>query len=114
MRVIMLAVLVLGIFTVVVSAGINWKVVWLEPSSPIILDSPGSSIPYRVKGINGANYEADLTHNRYLKVTSSDENIVGVDQESNRLIAKAIGSAKIGVSFGDNMGVVTVVIVNSK
>ena len=73
---------------VLVSGGINWKTIWLEPN-PVVLQTVGSSVPYRVKGIDGADNKADLTHHRYLKITSSDENIVSVDKESARLIAKA-------------------------
>src|SRR5579863_8053083 len=98
MRSLIRALVVLGIFTLVVPAGINWKTVWLEPN-PIILDSPGSSLGYVVKGIDGGDQRADLTHNHYLKVTSSDESIISVDQESARLIAKRVGRAEIRISF---------------
>src|SRR5947209_14420813 len=82
-------------------AGINWRTVWLEPN-PVILESPGSSISYVVKGINGAeDVQYDLTHNPYLKVVSSDENIVAVDQESAQLIGKAVGHAEIRVSLSE-------------
>jgi hypothetical protein len=82
------------------SAGINWKTVWLEPN-PIILDSPGSFLAYTVKGIDGGDHRADLTHNHYLKVTSSDETIVSVDQQSARLIAKKAGRVEIRISFSE-------------
>jgi hypothetical protein len=54
------ALVILGIFTLAVPAGINWKTVWLEPN-PIIMDSPGSSLEYKVKGIDGGDHQADLT-----------------------------------------------------
>ena len=87
-------------FTLAVPAGINWKTVWLEPN-PIVLDSPGSSLEYIVKGIDGGDHQADLTHNHYLKITSSDESIVSVDQESARLIAKRAGRVEIRISFSE-------------
>jgi hypothetical protein len=100
MRSLIRALIVLGIFTLAVPAGINWKTVWLEPN-PIVLDSPGSSRAYIVTGIDGADQQAVLTHNHYLKVTSSDESIISVDQESARLIAKRVGRVEIRVSFSE-------------
>jgi hypothetical protein len=94
-------------------AGINWRTVWLEPN-PVILQSPGSSIPYIVKGINGAeDAQFDLTHNPYLKVVSSDETIVAVDQESAQFIGKAVGHAEIRVSFSECTSI-NLATVNSK
>jgi hypothetical protein len=82
-------------------AGINWRTVWMEPN-PVILQSPGSSIAYVVKGINGAeDVQYNLTHNLALKVVSSDEKIVAVDQEAARLIGKTAGHAEIRVSFSE-------------
>jgi hypothetical protein len=47
----------------------------MEPN-PIILLSPGSSVRYAVKGIDGmSDAHHDLTHNQYLKITSSDEDV---------------------------------------
>jgi hypothetical protein len=83
-----------------VSGGISWTKVWLEPN-PVILGSPGSSVPYLVKGINGMDMQADLTHSPYLKISSSDDAIVSVDPESARLIAKAPGRVEIRVSFSE-------------
>src|SRR5204863_7031798 len=92
---------VLTLFAFSMPAGMNWKTVSLEPN-PVILQSPGSSISYVVKGIYGMNdVQYDLTHNPYLKITSSDEKIIAVDQDSARLIAKAVGHAEIRVSFSE-------------
>jgi hypothetical protein len=101
-----------GTFVLTLPGGMNWKTVWLEPN-PIILPSPGSYIEYVVKGIDGANNQADLTHNRYLKITSSDESIIGVDQESARLVAKAVGRVEIRVSFSECTSI-NLAAVNSK
>jgi len=81
-------------------AGINWKTVWLEPN-PIVLTSPGSSMEYTVKGIDGDDHRVDVTHHPHLKVSSSDESIISVDQDSARLIAKAAGRVEIRVSFSE-------------
>jgi hypothetical protein len=90
-----------GMFSFSMPAGINWRAVWLEPN-PIVLQSPGSSVLYDVKGIHGGNdNHVDLTHNQYLKVTSSDESIVAVDPGSARLIAKSVGRVEIRVSFSE-------------
>jgi hypothetical protein len=94
-------------------AGINWRTVWMEPN-PVILQSPGSSISYVVKGIDGMDdVQHDLTHNPYLKVASSDENIIAVDQESAQLIGKAVGHAEIRVSFSECTSI-NLAAVNSK
>jgi len=112
MRTLMRMAVVFGIFTFAVPAGINWKTVWLEPN-PIILNSPASSIQYIVRGIDGADHQFDLTHHRFLKVTSSDENVIAVDQESARLVGKAVGRVEIRVSFSECTSI-NVATVNSK
>lgn len=85
----------------------------MEPN-PLNFPSPGSSISYVVKGIDGgSDAQDDLTHNRYLKVTSSDDRIVAVDQASARLIAKAAGRAEIRVSFSECTSI-NLATVNSK
>jgi hypothetical protein len=82
-------------------AGINWRTVWLEPN-PLIFPAAGSSISYIVYGIDGMDdVHHDLTRNPSLKVTSSDESIVVVDQASAKLVAKAPGRAEIRVSFSE-------------
>jgi hypothetical protein len=82
------------------TGGINWKTVWLEPN-PVGLPSPGSSISYIVKGIDGANNLADLTRNRYLSVTSSDQNIISIDQANATITGKAVGHVEIRISFSE-------------
>jgi hypothetical protein len=95
-----------------VSAGINWKTIWLEPN-PAVFQTAGSSIAYTVKGIDGADIKADLTHSRYLKITSSDESIVSVDRESARLIAKAPGRVEIRISFSECTSLITAIVLDS-
>lgn len=86
-------------------AGTNWRTVWLEPNP--VLVAPGESKPYAVKGIPGRSVPgrtdviADLTHSPYLRVESSDENIIAVDRTGARLIGKAEGHAEIRVSFAE-------------
>ena len=71
-------------------------------------------MPYLVKGINGIdNMQWDLTHNPYLKVTSSDENVIAVDPQLARFVAKAVGHAEIRVSFSECTSI-NLAAVNSK
>lgn len=89
----------------VVFAGINWKAVWLEPRSPVIL-SVGETQPYTVMGLNGADVRADLTRSQYLKITSSDPGVVEVDQKNAVVIGKKPGQAEIRISFSEATSVV--------
>jgi len=50
---------------------------------------------------------ADLTHNPYLKITSSDESIVAVYREGGQLIGKTVGRDEIGVSFSECTSLIT-------
>jgi hypothetical protein len=95
------AVAVLVLLVGSAPAGINWRSVWLEPN-PLDFPAPAASIAYVVYGIDGMDEaHLDLTRIPSLKVTSSDESIVVVDQTSARLIAKAAGRAEIRVSFSE-------------
>ena len=98
-------IVVLGALVLSTSAGTNWKTVWLEPN-PVILQ-PGTSVSYVVKGIAGRDHLAELTHNPYLKICSSDESIVAVDRDGGRLIGKAVGGVEIRVSFSECTSLVT-------
>jgi hypothetical protein len=97
---------VFGAMALAGSGGINWKTVWLEPN-PVILQAPGSFTPYVVKGIDGGDHKADLTHNPYLKISSSDEAIVSIDPESARFIAKTPGRVEIRISFSECTSLIT-------
>jgi len=95
------AVVLVVALTVAAPAGINWRTVWLEPN-PLGFAAPGASISYVVYGIDGMDdAHHDLTHNPSLKVTSSDDSIVAVDQASAKLVAKTPGHAEIRVSFSE-------------
>jgi hypothetical protein len=101
MRVGIRSVGVLVVLACSAPAGINWRTVWLEPN-PLVFSAPGFSISYVVYGIDGMDdVHHDLTRNPSLKVTSSDETIVAVDQTSARVIAKAAGRAEIRVAFSE-------------
>src|SRR5260370_24868972 len=49
-----------GLFTGMAFSGINWKAVWLEPRTPVVL-TVGETQPYTVMGLNGADVKAELT-----------------------------------------------------
>jgi len=106
------AVLIFGMLAGLSPAGVNWTNVWLEPNT-VDLDFPGSSLPYRVKGMAGDKHLADLTNNRSVEISSSDESVIAVDRLSHRLIAKSTGHAEIHVSFGSR-GRVSEATVNSR
>ena len=59
------------LFSGVAVAGINWKSVWLEPRTPVVL-AVGEAKPYTVMGRNGADVKADLTKSPNFKITSSE------------------------------------------
>lgn len=112
MRVALRVASVFAAIALCASGGINWKTVWLEPN-PVILQAPGSSIAYEVKGITGADTKSDLTHNRNLKISSSDDRIVSVDQQSARLIAKAPGRVEIRISFSECTSLIAATVLDS-
>jgi hypothetical protein len=87
------------------SVSINWRTVWLEPN-PVILQ-PGSSRSYVVKGIDGRDNLAELTHNPYLRIMSSNEDIVAVDREAGRLLGKSVGRVEIRASFSECTSLIT-------
>lgn len=86
-------------------AGINWKAVWLEPRTPILL-SVGETQPYKIMGLNGADVRAELTKSQYLKITSSDPGIVEIDQKNAAVIGKRPGHVEIRISFSEATSIV--------
>jgi hypothetical protein len=95
------AALVMLSFMSIISAGINWKAVWLEaPYNPVHLII-GESRPYIVMGVDGRDTKADLTHSKYLAVVSSDPTILEVDKVNAQFIGMAPGRVKIRISFSD-------------
>jgi hypothetical protein len=102
----------LALFGSALPAGTNWRTVWLEPNP--VLVAVGKSMPYVVKGIPGrtGTVIADLTHNPYLSIVSSDENIVTVDRAGAQLIGKSEGHAEIRVSFSECTSINRVAVMN--
>ena len=91
-----LAVLCMGIAI----AGIDWKAVWFEPATPVTL-AVGETQAYTVMGLNGADVKANLTRSPYLKITSSDPDVVEVDRKNAVFVAKKPGKAEIRISFSE-------------
>ena len=88
------------LFSGVAVAGINWKSVWLEPRTPVVL-RVGEAKPYTVMGRNGADVKADLTKSPYLKITSSDAEILDVDPETGTFVGKKPGHVDIRIEFSE-------------
>jgi hypothetical protein len=101
------------LFTGMAFSGINWKAVWLEPRTPVVL-AVGETQPYTVMGLNGADVKAELTKSQYLKITSSDPGIVEVDQKNAVLIGKKLGQAEIRISFSEATSYVHAVVKERK
>ncbi|HWB83718.1 MAG TPA: hypothetical protein VG675_06235 [Bryobacteraceae bacterium] len=83
-----------------VAGGINWKAVWLEPRTLLILKI-GESQPYTVMGLNGADVKANLTKSPDLTITSSDTSVLEIDAEHRTFIGKKPGHANIVLSFSE-------------
>jgi hypothetical protein len=94
------ASLILLLSTRMALAGINWKAVWLEPRTPVVL-TVGETKPYTVMGLNGADVKADLTKSQYLKITSSDPDVLFIDQEKGVFVGKQQGHVDIHISFSE-------------
>lgn len=77
------------------SGGINWKSVWLEPRTPVIL-KVGETKPYTVMGLNGADVKADLTKSPYLKITSSDSGVSKSTRRMGRLSGRDRATSTLG------------------
>jgi len=88
------------LFICVAVAGINWKAVWLEPKHPVVLEV-GETQPYTVMGLNGMDTTVNLTRSPYLKITSSDPDILEVDQKNAVFIGKKPGKVEIRISFSE-------------
>lgn len=101
---------VFGIFTLTANAGINCKAVWMEPN--VISLRSSESIPYVVMELNGGDWRGEVTHHPDLKITSSNENIVAVDQQAARLIGKVPGRVEIRVSFSECISIAVVGVVS--
>lgn len=90
-------------------AGINWTAVWLAPRTPVVMNI-GETRPYTVMGRNGANVEADLTRSQYLKIASSDPDVIEIDQKQSVFIAKKAGQVEIRIAFSEAKATVKAVV----
>jgi hypothetical protein len=97
----MLAALLVGVAV----AGINWKAVWLEPRTPVVL-KVGEKQRYTVMGLNGGDVKADLTRSFYLTIRSSDPDVLEIDGEDAVFIGKKTGHAEIRISFSEATAIV--------
>ena len=89
-----------------ISAGINWKAVWLDaPYNPVHL-KVGESCPYTVMGLNGMDAKADLTRSPYLTIVSSDPSVLEIDRQETRFVGKAPGKLEIRISFSEATSIV--------
>jgi len=88
------------LFLGVAGAGINWKSVWLEPRTAVVL-APGETKPFTAMGRNGEDAKADLTRSPDLSITSSDPAVLEVDRVNARFTGKRPGHANIRLSFND-------------
>lgn len=86
--------------SMVAVAGINWKAVWVEPITPVLL-TVGESKPYTIMGLNGRDVKANLTTSPYLTITSSDPEVVQVDRAHGAFVGKKPGHAEIQISFSE-------------
>ncbi|HEY1342343.1 MAG TPA: hypothetical protein VGF59_32775, partial [Bryobacteraceae bacterium] len=69
-------------------AGINWKHIWVEPRTMPIVLLAGETKAYTVMGIDGVDAKAELTRSPYLKITSSDRDILDLDPTRGVFIGK--------------------------
>ena len=88
------------LFSGVAVAGINWKSVWLEPRTSVVV-TVGEAKPYTVIGRNGADVKADLTKSPYLTITSSDTEVLEVNPQTGAFVGKKPGHVDIRIAFSD-------------
>jgi hypothetical protein len=88
-----------------VSAGINWKAVWLEPYNMVLMNA-GQQRTFTVMGLDGGNNMANLTKSPYLKVSSSDPDVLEVNQRDAIFVGKKAGEVEIRISFSEATAIV--------
>jgi hypothetical protein len=88
------------LFIGVAAAGINWKSVWVEPRTPVVLTA-GETKPYTVMGLSGADTKADLTKSPHVNITSSDPSVLGIDLDNAMFIGKKPGHVEIRIVFSE-------------
>ena len=93
----------------VAAGGINRKAVWLEPQNVVIVNN-GEKQPYTVMGLNGANVTANLTRSPYLKIESSDPDVLEVDRKNGMFIGKKPGHTEVHISFSEATAIVKAVV----
>ena len=81
-------------------AGINWISIWLEPNAPVVL-TVGENQTYAVWGLNGADVRSNLTKSPYLKMSSSNPDVVEIDRRDATFIGKKPGHSVIRFSFSE-------------
>jgi hypothetical protein len=92
------------------SAGINWIGVWLEPRTSFLTLTAGEWRAYTVMGETGTNTKAELTRSPFLKIVSSDTNVVQIDRTLGMFIAKAAGKAEVSIAFSEARATVPVIV----
>ena len=74
----------------------------------------GEAKPYTVIGRNGADVKSDLTGSPYLKITSSDAEILEVNAQTGTFVGKKLGHVDIRIAFSDATEMVPAVVRPSK
>lgn len=87
-------------FLAMAQGGINWKAVWLEPYNLVLIHA-GEKTSYTVMGLDGANVTADLTKSPYLHISSSNADVIEVDQKDGIFVGEKQGEAEIRISFSE-------------
>lgn len=100
MRMILLLALMLP--TGIAGADMNWKSVWIEPRTPLVLKI-GETRTFTVVGVDSADVKAELTTSKHLEITSSDPAVLDIDHQKGALIAKKPGHVDIRITFGDTL-----------
>jgi hypothetical protein len=95
-----LACLLLLFIGVADAGDTNWKSIWIEPRTPIVLKA-GETKPFTVMGANGGGTTTDLTISPHLKITSSDPSVLEIDVNNARFIGKNAGHVEIWISFSE-------------
>ena len=104
------------LFASVAVGGINWKSVWLEaPNNPTVrvydlVVRVGETKPFKVMGLDGADNKAELTKSPYLKITSSDPDILGIDTNNFAFVGKKSGRVEVRISFSEATAAVKAVV----
>jgi hypothetical protein len=99
LRLLVLSVL-LAAGGIMAPAGINWLSVWLEPNTQVVL-TVGETQPYAVWGLDGMKVRSNLTQSQYLKISSSNPDVIEIDRKNGTFIGKKPGHSIIRFSFSE-------------